>query len=96
MTYISDRRTCPHCKNGFTVHPSNGGECCDGCKEYYKDRNQITPEQNWTIQQHLNNIALFKSRLANPVYSRLEDQNYMRMEINKAEAAIEELKNANK
>ena len=54
-----------------------------------------TASTAWTIQQHLNNIALFKSRLANPSYSRLEDQNYMRMEINKAEAAIEELKNAN-
>jgi len=55
-----------------------------------------TASTTWTIQQHLNNIALFKSRLANPAYFRAEDQNYMCMEIIKAEAAIEEIKNVNK
>lgn len=69
---------------------------CPVCDRFGCSCIELTAEQNWTICQHLNNINLFKSRLANPVYSRLEDQNYMRMEINKAEAAIEELKNANK
>ena len=34
MTFISARRTCPYCNNGFTPHESNEGKSCDGCRKY--------------------------------------------------------------